>query len=179
MTSLFTPWTGTAPAFQAAVHDLLAHYSDLRRYLCGRLRNPDDATDIAQSSFAQAYAHALDGPVINARTLLFQAARNLCIDQYRRRSTELAALEDWLARADLLSLSVEEIMIARAVAAVAMDALRPGRSLFDPDEQGRDLARQPGTRREPRLLDRGVQHRLRDRQRTTHPEALRQCRFLR
>ncbi|MFO3722188.1 RNA polymerase sigma factor [Pseudomonas sp. HLMP] len=113
MTSFTTPWTGAAPAFQAVVDDLLAHYSDLRRYLCARLRNPDDAADIAQSSFAQAYAHALNAPVINARALLFQAARNLCIDQYRRRSTELAALEDWLARADALSPSVEEIMIAR------------------------------------------------------------------
>ncbi|MEE1886896.1 RNA polymerase sigma factor [Pseudomonas carassii] len=112
MTSLSSVWHAR-PALKAAVDDLLAHYSDLRRYLCGRLRNPDDAADIAQSSFAQAYAHALNTPVINARALLFQAARNLCIDQYRRRSTELAALEDWLARADWLSPSVEEIMIAR------------------------------------------------------------------
>ncbi|MCU7236928.1 RNA polymerase sigma factor [Pseudomonas peradeniyensis] len=112
MTSLSSVWRAR-PALKAAVDDLLAHYSDLRRYLCGRLRNPDDAADIAQSSFAQAYAHALNAPVINARALLFQAARNLCIDQYRRRSTELAALEDWLARADRLSPSVEEIMIAR------------------------------------------------------------------
>ncbi|MCE0912687.1 RNA polymerase sigma factor [Pseudomonas sp. NMI760_13] len=112
MTSLSSVWHAQ-PALKAAVDDLLAHYSDLRRYLCGRLRNPDDAADIAQSSFAQAYAHALNAPVINARALLFQAARNLCIDQYRRRSIELAALEDWLARADWLSPSVEEIMIAR------------------------------------------------------------------
>ncbi|PYB85121.1 MULTISPECIES: RNA polymerase sigma factor [Pseudomonas] len=112
MTSLSSVWHAR-PALKAAVDDLLAHYSDLRRYLCGRLRNPDDAADIAQSSFAQAYAHALNAPVINARALLFQAARNLCIDQHRRRSTELAALEDWLARADWLSPSVEEIMIAR------------------------------------------------------------------
>ena len=112
MTSLSRVWHAQ-PALKAAVDDLLAHYSDLRRYLCGRLRNPDDAADIAQSSFAQAYAHALNAPVINARALLFQAARNLCIDQYRRRSIELAALEDWLARADWLSPSVEEIMIAR------------------------------------------------------------------
>ncbi|MDR2307623.1 MAG: RNA polymerase sigma factor [Paucimonas sp.] len=112
MTSLPTAWSAR-PALQAVVDDLLAHYSDLRRYLCGRLRNPDDAADIAQSSFAQAYAHALSAPVINARALLFQAARNLCIDQYRRRSTELAALEDWLTRVELLSPSVEDIIIAR------------------------------------------------------------------
>ena len=113
MTSITTPWAGTAAPFQAVVDELLANYSDLRRYLTGRLRNPDDAADIAQSSFAQAYAHALNAPVLNARALLFQAARNLCIDQYRRRSTELAALEDWLVRVDGLSPSVEDIMIAR------------------------------------------------------------------
>lgn len=113
MTSFPTPWSGPAPALQAVVDDLLANYSDLRRYLSGRLRNPDDAADIAQSSFAQAYAHALNAPVLNARALLFQAARNLCIDQYRRRSTELAALEDWLVRVDGLSPSVEDILIAR------------------------------------------------------------------
>ena len=92
MTSITTPWAGTASTFQAVVDDLLANYSDLRRYLCGRLRNPDDAADIAQSSFAQAYAHALNAPVLNARALLFQAARNLCIDQYRRRELERAYL---------------------------------------------------------------------------------------
>ena len=113
MTSLSTPWTASAAALPEVVHDLLAHYSDLRRYLCGRLRNPDDAADIAQSSFAQVYAHALNAPVINARALLFQAARNLCIDQHRRRSNELSALEDWLTRADVLTPSVEDILIAR------------------------------------------------------------------
>lgn len=113
MTSLSTPWTAGAPSFAAVADELLAHYTDLRRYLGSRLRNPDDAADIAQSSFAQAYAHALNAPVINARALLFQAARNLCIDQFRRRSRELAALEDWLTRADGLTPSVEEILIAR------------------------------------------------------------------
>lgn len=112
MTSFSLPWTA-APALQSVVHDLLANYTDLRRYLCVRLRNPDNAADIAQSSFAQAYAHALNAPVLNPRALLFQAARNLCIDQHRRRSTELAALEDWLARAEVLSPSVEDVLIAR------------------------------------------------------------------
>ncbi|MBF8779620.1 RNA polymerase sigma factor [Pseudomonas fulva] len=113
MTSPSSAWAGSTPAFQAVVHELLASYSDLRGYLCGRLRNHDDAADIAQSSFAQAYAHAMTAPVLNARALLFQAARNLCIDRHRRRSTELAALEDWLARAEVLSPSVEQILLAR------------------------------------------------------------------
>jgi len=114
MTSLSTPWAAGAPSCSPVVDELLAHYSDLRRYLGSRLGNPHDAADIAQSSFAQVYAHALAAPVINARALLFQAARNLCIDQFRRRSRELAALEDWLVRADGLTPPVEDILIARA-----------------------------------------------------------------
>ncbi|MFP3515358.1 RNA polymerase sigma factor [Pseudomonas sp. SIMBA_077] len=105
--------TSCAPTLNDVVHDLLASYSDLRRYLCSRLRNPDDAADIAQSSFAQAYAYALNSPVANPRALLFKAARNACIDQYRRHSYEVAALDDWMSRLDVLSPSVEEIVIAR------------------------------------------------------------------
>lgn len=110
MSFLPTPCTAT---LNVVIHDLLASYTELRRYLCSRLRNPDDAADIAQSSFAQAYAHALNSPVANPRALLFKAARNLCIDQYRRSSSEVTALEDWMSRIDVLSPSVEEIVIAR------------------------------------------------------------------
>lgn len=114
--SFLTP--SCTSSLNAVVDDLLASYTELRRYLCGRLRNPDDAADIAQSSFAQssfaqAYAHALNSPVANPRALLFKAARNLCIDQYRRHSSEIAALDDWMSRLDVLSPTVEEIVIAR------------------------------------------------------------------
>jgi len=96
-----------------ALADLLASYADLRHYLIGRLRNPADAGDIAQSSFAQAYAHALEHPVANARALLFQAARNLWIDGQRRRRTEASVLEAWLARQDETVPSAERIVAAR------------------------------------------------------------------
>ena len=109
--SFLTP--SCTSSLNAVVDDLLASYTELRRYLCGRLRNADDAADIAQSSFAQAYAHALNSPVANPRALLFKAARNLCIDQYRRHSSEVAALDDWMSRLDVLSPTVEEIVIAR------------------------------------------------------------------
>ncbi|KQB53912.1 RNA polymerase subunit sigma [Pseudomonas endophytica] len=105
--------TAYAPTLNEVVHDLLASYSELRRYLCSRLGNPDDAADIAQSSFAQAYAYALNSTVANPRALLFKAARNACIDQYRRHSCEVAALDDWMSRLDVLSPTVEEIVIAR------------------------------------------------------------------
>lgn len=98
---------------RAALDELLASYADLRRYLQGRLRNPADACDIAQSSFAQAYAHALEHPVANARALLFQAARNLWIDGLRRQRSESAVLDAWLAMQDDAAPSAERIVAAR------------------------------------------------------------------
>ena len=94
MTSFPTPWSGPAPALQAVVDDLLAHYSDLRRYLCGRLRNPDDAADIAQSSFAQAYAYALNAPghvnldLVTMRPVAQSAQHLLARGPLRPRGTE-------------------------------------------------------------------------------------------
>lgn len=98
---------------QSVINDLLAQYSDLRRYLAGRLRHPEDAADIAQSSFAQAYAYALNSPVENPRALLFQAARNLCIDQFRKRRAERVALEEWWLRTEVLTPTLDELAIAR------------------------------------------------------------------
>ncbi|MFT3800599.1 MAG: sigma-70 family RNA polymerase sigma factor [Burkholderiaceae bacterium] len=95
-----------------ALDELLASYADLCRYLQSRLRNSADAYDIAQSSFAQAYAHALEHPVANARALLFQAARNLWIDGLRRRRSE-STLDAWLATRDDAAPSAERIVVAR------------------------------------------------------------------
>ena len=74
----------------AFAEELLSHYRDLCRHLTFRLRNPDDAADIAQSSFEQVYAHALKLPtrgreIESPRALLFRVAHNLCIDQARHR----------------------------------------------------------------------------------------------
>ncbi|SFV00855.1 RNA polymerase sigma-70 factor, ECF subfamily [Polaromonas sp. YR568] len=80
------------------VQELLAAYRDLRRHLAHELRNPDDAADIAQSSFEKVYtrASATAGgmeAIEFPRALLFHTARNLCIDAGRHRQTEQA----WLA----------------------------------------------------------------------------------
>lgn len=81
------------------VEELLSHYRDLRRHLTFRLRNPDDAADIAQSSFEQVYAHALKlpargGEIESPRALLFRVAHNLCIDQARRKQTAQAWMDE-------------------------------------------------------------------------------------
>ena len=92
------------------VQELVAHYADLRRQLTRDLRDPHYAADIAQSSFERVYAHALkinDGVRIEAvpdgatgasgiespRALLFRVARNLCVDDARRRKVA----QDWLS----------------------------------------------------------------------------------
>ncbi|WP_198086462.1 RNA polymerase sigma factor [Variovorax sp. E3] len=89
------------------VQELVAHYADLRRQLTRDLRDPHYAADIAQSSFERVYAQAMkargaaarsdsaadgDAPaskdnagIESPRALLFRVARNLCIDEARRR----------------------------------------------------------------------------------------------
>ena len=84
------------------VQELVAHYADLRRQLTRDLRDPHYAADIAQSSFERVYAHAmkslgapradekpddakLGAGIESPRALLFRVARNLCIDEARRR----------------------------------------------------------------------------------------------
>jgi len=84
------------------VQELVAHYADLRRQLTRDLRDPHYAADIAQSSFERVYALATKSPdaarieaspddakdgagIESPRALLFRVARNLCIDEARRR----------------------------------------------------------------------------------------------
>jgi RNA polymerase sigma-70 factor (ECF subfamily) len=91
------------------VQELVAHYADLRRQLTRDLRDPHYAADIAQSSFERVYAHALklgkgdiriDDPsgvpsgaeIESPRALLFRVARNLCVDDARRRKVA----QDWI-----------------------------------------------------------------------------------
>ena len=92
------------------VQELLAHYADLRRQLTRDLRDPHYAADIAQSSFERVYAHALkmnngiridaapdgtqgSGGIESPRALLFRVARNLCVDDARRRKVA----QDWVS----------------------------------------------------------------------------------
>lgn len=81
------------------IQELVAHYGDLRRQLTRDLRDPHYAADIAQSSFERVYVHALglrsgkkaetlpDAGIESPRALLFRVARNLCIDDARKRKT--------------------------------------------------------------------------------------------
>jgi RNA polymerase sigma-70 factor (ECF subfamily) len=70
---------------QQVIDELLVAYCDLRRFLMRELRNPEDAADVAQSSFERTLVHAAANPVSSPRALLFRTARNLCIDRARHQ----------------------------------------------------------------------------------------------
>ena len=102
------------------IRELLLHYRDLVRHLTHRLRNPDDAADIAQTTYERLYRHAqlasgssavaIDSP----RALLFRTAHNLCIDQARHRQVVQAWSDDRMAlQASQAALSTEHIVAYR------------------------------------------------------------------
>jgi RNA polymerase sigma factor (sigma-70 family) len=109
----------------AVVDELLACYGELRAHLRGRLRNADDAADLAQATFMQAYAHALAFPVDSPRALLYRTAHNLCIDRHRRATTEAATLETWaLLQPDEGPCAERTVAARRALEHVAARLLR-------------------------------------------------------
>lgn len=69
------------------------HSATLVRFLSRRMKNRQDAEDIAQTAFLRLYA--IDNPekLSNAKAFLFQVAANLSIDQLRRQSLHRALLE--------------------------------------------------------------------------------------
>ncbi|RZL10235.1 MAG: sigma-70 family RNA polymerase sigma factor [Rubrivivax sp.] len=118
------------------IRELLLHYRDLLRHLTHRLRNPDEAADIAQTSFEQVFLHATASPgaasaIESPRALLFRTAHNLCIDQARHRQVVQAWSDDRMAQqAERMSPSAEHIaahrqLVARVVA--QLEALPPRR----------------------------------------------------
>lgn len=67
------------------------HRSDLHHFLLRRLRNEQDARDVAQSAYARMLASISRGEVDNARAFLFRTAANLAIDllRYRERTRQV------------------------------------------------------------------------------------------
>lgn len=105
--------------------ELLAAYAELRQFLLRRLRNAEDAADVAQSSFERVYAHALAGPVSSPRALLFHTARNICIDHARHHAVTRAWLEEHSAlNADDAAPSVEHIVAHRQLVERVLECLQ-------------------------------------------------------
>lgn len=108
------------------VDELLDCYRDLRRYLTRELRNPEDAADIAQSTFLRVYTHALDSPtqIQSPRAWMFRTAQHLCIDRARHRQIVDAWASDRVAAlADAVAPSAETIVFQRQLAARVLAVL--------------------------------------------------------
>ena len=131
------------------VQELVAHYADLRRQLTRDLRDPHYAADIAQSSFERVYtaalkarggtrddappegAEAAGGTIESPRALLFRVARNLCIDDARRRKVaqEWAGAHDGIGTQQTAQSSEYVVAQQRVLARVVetMEKLPPRR----------------------------------------------------
>ena len=89
--------------------DWQAQYDKIYRYCYHRLRHRELAEDITQEAFLRLYAAEGYRDTGKAIRYLYTVARNLCIDEYRRRKTEslaedLPAPDTEPARLDALDL---------------------------------------------------------------------------
>ncbi|MFY9341844.1 MAG: RNA polymerase sigma factor [Planctomycetota bacterium] len=88
------------PVTMVAYHRALAEHADsLKAYATRLLGDPNAAEDTAQDSFLALYRHLNQVPAAAFRPWLFRVARNLCLDQLRRRKFKLSLFRD-LARDD-------------------------------------------------------------------------------
>ncbi|MBI4028572.1 MAG: sigma-70 family RNA polymerase sigma factor [Verrucomicrobia bacterium] len=84
---------GDESAFDALVEKFK---SPVFNYVCRQVNNMDDAEDIAQNVFVQVYKSAERyEPTARFTTWLFTIARNLCLNEFRRRDRHpLQSLEE-------------------------------------------------------------------------------------
>lgn len=76
-----------------------AHAGELRAWLRGKFPALTDAENIAQESLARVWQARASGPVASPKALLFTTARNLALDELRRR--QVATFEPVAEMADL------------------------------------------------------------------------------
>jgi RNA polymerase sigma-70 factor (ECF subfamily) len=83
------------PVTMVAYHRALAEHADgLRAYATRLLGDSVAAEDVAQDSFLALYRHLNQVPTAAFRPWLFRVARNLCLDQLRRRKFKLSLFRD-------------------------------------------------------------------------------------
>jgi len=70
------------------------YYSGIKRYIASRIRNPDDAKDIAQSVFLEFYRNNnRGGNLHNPKAYLFGIARNLIDHYYHQKDKQKGFLQ--------------------------------------------------------------------------------------
>ncbi|MBL9076417.1 MAG: RNA polymerase sigma factor [Planctomycetes bacterium] len=83
------------PVTMVAYHRALAEHADsLKTYASRLLGDPVAAEDVAQDAFLALYRHLTQVPVAAFRPWLFRVARNLCLDQLRRRKFRISLFRD-------------------------------------------------------------------------------------
>ncbi len=83
------------PVTMVSYHRALAEHADgLKAYATRLLGDPVSAEDVAQDSFLALYRHLNQVPSAAFRPWLFRVARNLCLDQLRRRKFKLSLFRD-------------------------------------------------------------------------------------
>jgi RNA polymerase sigma-70 factor (ECF subfamily) len=83
------------PITMVAYHRALAeHVDSLKAYASRLLGDPIAAEDVAQDSFLALYRHLNQVPTAAFRPWLFRVARNLCLDQLRRRKFKMSLFRD-------------------------------------------------------------------------------------
>lgn len=83
------------PVTMVSYHRALAEHSDgLKAYAARLLGDPIAAEDVAQDAFLALFRHLNQVPAAAFRPWLFRVARNLCLDQLRRRKFKLCLFRD-------------------------------------------------------------------------------------
>lgn len=83
------------PVTMVAFHRAVAEYTDgLKTFATRLLSDPIAAEDVAQDSFLALYRHLNQVPTAAFRPWLYRVARNLCLDQLRRRKFKLSLFRD-------------------------------------------------------------------------------------
>lgn len=80
------------------------------RYCLLRVSDRELAKDIAQETFTKVWQYAQKGPkILNLRAFMFKTARNLIIDQYRKKKT--ASLDDLMEQGFDVGTEISETVI--------------------------------------------------------------------
>jgi RNA polymerase sigma-70 factor (ECF subfamily) len=83
------------PVTMVAYHRALAEHADsLKAYATRLLGDPIASEDVSQDAFLALYRHLNQVPTAAFRPWLFRVARNLCLDQLRRRKFKLSLFRD-------------------------------------------------------------------------------------
>ena len=99
--------------------DYEAQYDKIYRYCYSRLHHRELAEDITQEAFLRLYADQGYRESGKAIRYLYTVARNLCIDEYRRRKTE--PMPEELPAPDTEDARLDRLGLKDAIAALSQE----------------------------------------------------------